>query len=350
MNLYPLKFKPIYKEKIWGGKKFKEYFHRKIPAENTGESWEIAAHKNSISTVSNGPLAGKKLDNLISNWPGRMIGKEQKTMDSFPLLIKLLDASDKLSIQVHPHNNYAKLVSGESGKSEMWYILSAEPKAKLIYGFKKGTTCRDIRKAINSGNLEKYLNEISVKPGDTFYIPAGTVHGIGKGILLAEIQENSDTTYRLYDWNRTDKRGNKRPLHINKALEVINFDFSKHDFKNLIYDHENYRQNYLAACSSFAVEKINIKKEFFLNTEGNKFYIILSLKGNGKIYYHKDIFNFSSGESIFLPASLGAMKITGDSTFLLIYIPEKKEKFINKLINRGFPGSEIKKLPGLLYW
>ncbi len=351
MNLYPLQFKAIYKEKIWGGTKLEKYFNRKIPSAKTGESWEIAAHKNGTSTVINGPLTGVNLDELIYKWPIKMTGSSKLKRDKFPLLIKLLDANKKLSVQVHPDNNYENLSKEESAKTEMWYIIAAEPGAQLIHGFKKGTNQNDIKKALANGNLEKLLNRISVKAGDIFFIPSGTVHGIEEGILLAEIQQSSDTTYRFYDWDRKDKNGHKRPLHIKKALAVTNLKYNKNiKCTPLTYNCTEYKRSYLAACSYFITEKINIKKEYSINTNGDKFYIILCLKGKGTLYHDKKSYSLSTGQTFYLPASLSHINIKGNNEFLLIYLPDSKEDFINNLLAQGFTESEINNLAGINIW
>ena len=191
MELYPLKFKPIYKEKIWGGNKLKTYFNRKLPTNKIGESWEVSTHKNGPSVVSNGPLTGQKLSSLLEKDSEKILGFKAKR---FPLLFKFLDVNQKLSVQVHPDDEYARKIENEPGKTEMWYVLAAEPGAKLVYGLKKRTTKNDLRRAIKNNNLKKHINEVKVNSGDIFFIPSGTVHSIKEGLLLAEIQQNSDTT------------------------------------------------------------------------------------------------------------------------------------------------------------
>ncbi|MFW6029589.1 MAG: type I phosphomannose isomerase catalytic subunit, partial [Halanaerobiales bacterium] len=260
MKFYPLKFIPIYKEKIWGGKNIQTFFHRTLTKNNIGESWEVAAHKNGESKISNGRYQGSGLKSLFKKYPKELLGQnfEDTDSDRFPLLVKILDANDKLSVQVHPDNQYAKKIENELGKTEMWYILDAKENAKLVYGVKDDTDKNSFAKAINEGNLENYLNEIVVSKGDVIFIPAGTVHAIEEGILLAEIQQNSDTTYRVYDWNRTDKDGQSRQLHVDKALDVINFDqdISNAKAKILRKQLEGYTRSFLAACPYFITEKI----------------------------------------------------------------------------------------------
>lgn len=350
MELYPLNFKPIYKEKIWGGNKLKTNFNRDLPNNSIGESWEIAAHSDDISTIKNGPLRGQRLTTIIEKNPKKMMGDNK--INNFPLLVKLLDASKNLSVQVHPDDQYALKKEGEAGKTEMWYILDAEPEAKLIYGLKPGTTKNDIAISTRNGKLEKYLNEVSVNTGDILFIPPGTIHATGEGILLAEIQQNSDTTYRVYDWNRKGKNGKPRPLHIDQALKVINFNNKPVTAKSkaLTCKYRDYNRRFLAACPYFITEKIEIKNEFNIKTDKNKFNILLPLSGEGILYHQQKKYSMKAGETLFIPAALKEIKIEGNINLLRIYIPENKHTVLNKLRNLGFQNRDINNLAGLKNW
>lgn len=350
MFFYPLKFKPIYKEKIWGGTKLKDVFKRKLPANKIGESWEIAAHPNGNSVVINGPLKGEALSTLIEKYP-EILGKERHLLKTsqFPLLVKILDASDKLSVQVHPDNKYASKYEGEYGKTEMWYIIDAEPGAKLIYGLKPGTTKTMLAQSINEGNIEEFLNEVEVKKGDVFFIPSGTIHAIKEGILLAEIQQNSDSTYRVYDWNRKDQKGKSRPLHVKKALNVIKFDTEYSKPKSLKVKNNNYNRTILTICPYFAIEKIKAIKKYKLKTN-NTFFIILPLKGNGKLHHRTEIYTLEPGETTLIPANIKEINITGNLEFLLVYLPGKKKEVLSKLQHLGFSLEEIENLAGIKDW
>jgi len=227
-DLYPLFFTPVLKHYPWGGRNL-EKLGRNLPeGKRVAESWEIAAHADGMSVVKNGAYTGKTLPELITILGVDLVGRNnQWALDRgiFPLMVKLLDAEERLSIQVHPDDDYARIHEGQSelGKAEMWVILSAKPGAQIIYGFSEETTSDAFRQAIRSGELEPFLNYYPVKAGDHICVPPGTLHAILEGIMLAEIQQNSNATYRVYDWNRTDADGNSRPLHIDQALEVINF-------------------------------------------------------------------------------------------------------------------------------
>ena len=226
-SLYPLTFAPVFKDYIWGGRNLTR-FRKKLPRGITAESWEIAGHKNGTTRVDNGRYAGKLLTEIQDELGLNLIGTDcawAYQRGKFPLLVKLLDANQPLSVQVHPDDQYAlKHEGNELGKTEMWVVLHAEPGAELILGVKAGTTKHAFGQAILDGRLERYLHSIPVKTGDHVCVPAGSVHAIMDGLIIAEIQQNSDTTYRVYDWNRVGVDGKPRPLHIDQALEVINFE------------------------------------------------------------------------------------------------------------------------------
>ncbi|MTI60025.1 MAG: class I mannose-6-phosphate isomerase [Firmicutes bacterium] len=353
MSLYPLLFNPVYKEKIWGGNKIRDFFDRDITGGRVGESWEIAAHEKGMSIIANGEFAGEPFQGLLNKYPVQLLGKRVSYQegDSFPLLVKLLDANDKLSVQVHPDDNYARENEGEQGKTEMWYIINAEPAAKLIYGVKPGISREDFSQAIEKGTLEKYLCEIEVKTGDFFFIPSGTLHAIEEGILLAEIQQNSDTTYRVYDWNRKGQDGKQRDLHIKKALDVI--DFAVNPFSNttkpLLVENQNYSKRYLAICPYFAVEKYDVQKKFTLNPAGKSFYILMNITGKGEIEYDNNSFEFDRGMTYFIPASLKNLTISGQLEAIVSYIPPSKEDIITALLQEGFSREELARLAGFNY-
>lgn len=226
-NLYPMTFTPVLKDYIWGGRHL-EALGRELPPGIIAESWEIAAHEDGTAVVNNGRFAGKLLTEVQAELGLDLIGKKcawAQERGKFPLLVKLLDANRPLSVQVHPDDAYAQAHEGnELGKTEMWVVLHAEPGAELILGVTKGTTPELFRQGIENGRLEPYLHRIPVKKGDHICVPAGSLHAIMSGLLIAEIQQNSNTTYRVYDWNRLGADGQPRPLHIDKALDVINFD------------------------------------------------------------------------------------------------------------------------------
>ena len=257
-GLYPLKFIPQYKERIWGGDNLKKILGKDVPADmaRCGESWEISSVEDSVSEVANGYLAGNTLEELIEVYMGDLVGDSiyEKFGVEFPLLIKLIDAQDVLSIQVHPDDEYAEKNHHAYGKTEMWYVISAEENSEIITGFKKDVTREEYLQSLSNGNLKKLLNVEKAKVGDVYYIPAGRVHAIGKGVLLAEIQQTSDITYRIYDWDRVDSNGKPRELHNDLALDVIDFKevtnakWTKPDTVNKTAE--------LASCPYFTVTRL----------------------------------------------------------------------------------------------
>lgn len=225
--LYPLKFDTIFKEKIWGGTKIKDILGKDFsPLNNCGETWEISGVEGNLSKVSEGPLKGKTIPEITEIFKEDLVGKKvyQQFGNSFPLLIKFIDAAADLSIQVHPNDKLAKQRHNSLGKTEMWYVFQADKNAKLISGFNRKTSKEEYLEYLNSGRLMELLNEESVDAGDTFYLPAGRVHTIGKGLLLAEIQQSSDITYRIYDFDREDSEGNKRELHTDEAIDALDYN------------------------------------------------------------------------------------------------------------------------------
>ena len=366
--MYPLKFKPIYKEKIWGGRNIGRKFARKLPAGSIGESWEISCHGDDISEVANGSYAGLSLKELISRHSKDILGQDYDQAptpdadsnsnadtapgDIFPLLVKIIDARDNLSVQVHPDDAYAaENEDGASGKTELWYILNAEPGARIIYGLSDDIGREEFIEAVEASRIQETLNEVPVKTGDYFYMPAGTVHAICEGVMLAEIQQTSDLTYRIYDWDRVDADGNSRELHIEKAIDAIDFtrkhqpaqSYSaqgklaqgktaqsnstqdkltqlKADQSNLLINNPEHQVRHLTSSNFFNVELVNIFRRYAGNTKGRRFYIYMNLGSQVRINYNEGSLRIAKGESFLIPAALGHYEIVGQSRLLKAFI------------------------------
>lgn len=311
-----VKLKPAYKDYIWGGNKLKEEYNKKYDGNSLAESWELSCHVDGSSIIAEGEYEGKTLNEYIE-WEGKKkLGRNCAKFKDFPILIKFIDAKDNLSIQVHPDDEYAQQNEGQYGKTEMWYIVSCEEGAYLYYGFKEEIDKQELAKRIQENTLLEVLNKVPVKKGDVFFIEAGTIHAIGKGIVVAEIQQNSNITYRVYDYGRVNEDGKQRNLNIEKALEVTN--------TNPIFRSESFAPH-LGVCKYFTVDKLVLDGKFMEKVSGkvneDSFLHILVLEGTGKIQNHHQSVNFSKGDSIFVTASTGEYEIIGKCEVLLTTIP-----------------------------
>lgn len=307
-SLYPLKFAPIYKEYIWGGTKLRDKLNKKIPSSinKCAESWEISSINENLSVVTNGFLAGNNIQELIEVYMGDIVGDKvyNKFGDEFPLLIKLIDASDTLSIQVHPNNEVARERHHAFGKTEMWYIIDSEPNSEIIVGFNKTVSSAAYQNHLESNTLKEILNFEKAQSDDIFYIPAGRIHAIGKGIMLAEIQQTSDITYRIHDWNRVDKNGKPRELHTELAQDVI--DFKKHEtYKSVKKDIMNNDVE-LVKSEFFTINRLSFNKN--LDRDYNlidSFVVLLCIDGDCVINFGDGQKEFlSKGETTLIPADL----------------------------------------------
>ena len=300
-----LKFDPILKEKIWGGQKLYNLFQKNTPANqkstNIGESWEISTISKNISIISEGIHKGKKLTEIIEQYGEQLLGSKviKRYGKQLPLLIKYIDAADDLSIQVHPPDDYAKKHHQSTGKNEMWYILAADKGAYIINGFRKNVTIQEYQQALNNKTLKDLLNIQYVKEGDVFFIPTGRVHTIGKGILLAEIQQSSDITYRIYDWNRVNS--NNRALHTKHALKVMDFKATKKVKTNYKIMDDSYTD--IVLCHYFLTRLISFNGNFVLQHPNDSFYIYMCVKGQVGFELNDKNYQLSMGESILVPAN-----------------------------------------------
>jgi mannose-6-phosphate isomerase len=330
-NIYPVTFTPVFRDYIWGGRNL-EKLGRTLPPGIVAESWEISGHPSSPTRVANGPLAGKTLPDVLDLLGEDLVGRHSRAMlarGKFPLLIKLLDANQPLSVQVHPNDEYANThEQGELGKTEMWYILQAEPDAHLIYGLKPGLTRESFRQALEAGQLESCLHRLPVKTGDAVFIPAGSVHAIMEGIVLAEIQQNSDTTYRVYDWNRLGTDGKPRPLHLDKALQVINFEQVEpgRAIPQLLEGEDGLRRELLVSCPYFKVERVAFERagaSFQGRNDGRTFEIWGMLSGWGRVTWAGEPLELAAVRFTLLPAALGEFEIKADAPAVMLrtYVP-----------------------------
>ncbi len=315
MQLYPLKFKPIYKKRIWGGQKLRDFFGKDIPAgEKIGESWELADLPEDKSVIANGELAGQTLSDAIAKYPAEIMGDENFS-GPFPLLIKFLDAEDILSVQVHPDPATCKRMGKGDPKTECWYIISAVRGAAIYKGLKKGVGREEFAKAIKRGDVAQVLAEVPVEAGQCHFLPAGTAHSIGAGLLIAEIQTPSDTTYRVFDFNRVDDTGKARQLHIEEALESIHFDSSGDNLSVTTLGR-------LVDCEYFKIDKGHQAKDCETLLSRGEVKCLIILTGFGRILGTDGAFvEFKAGDCLLVPAAYeGAIQFAADTHYLTVTI------------------------------
>ncbi len=315
MQMYPLKFGPIYKQRIWGGQKLREFFGKDIPAdEKIGESWELADLPEDKSIIANGELAGQSLASAIEKYPKEITG-DANFSGPFPLLIKFLNAEDILSVQVHPDEEACLRMGTGNPKTECWYIVSAGQNSIIYKGLKQGVTKQQFAEAIKDGTVEQMLEKVPVKAGECHFLPAGTTHAIGAGLLIAEIQMPSDTTYRVFDWNRVDESGKGRELHIDQALESIGFDASGDNLSVTTAGR-------LADCKYFKIDKGHQTKGCQVLLSPGKMKTLVILSGFGVIRRDNGIsVEFKAGDTLLVPAAYeGVMHFVDEAEYLVVTI------------------------------
>ena len=323
--LYPLKFKPIFKDKIWGGQKIKSVLgmdYGELP--NCGEVWLLSGIEGYQSLVSNGFLAGNELNELVEIYMGELVGEKifEKYSNVFPLLIKIINSNDWLSIQVHPDDELARKRKLGQGKSEMWYLLDADPDAELISGFNQDVELDTYKNHLDNNTIKDVLNTVEVKKGDVFYIPAGRVHALGPGCLLAEIQQTSDITYRIYDWDRIDASGMKRELHTEEALDAIDFSRTK-DCKTQ-YKCELNKTSFLVDSTHFITRLVYADKAVLKNiNELDSFVVYMLVEGECILKFEDGELGMKMGETVLVPASIGNLLIE----------PKEKSKLLEVFID-----------------
>lgn len=319
MKLYPLQFNPILKERIWGGTKLNTVLNKPITSSITGESWEISTVENDISVISNGEFKGKNLNEIIDLYPEQVLGTfvYQKFGKQFPLLFKYLDAREDLSIQVHPNDELAKKRHNSFGKTEMWYVMQADVDARLIVGFKEKSSKEEYLKSLKNKTLLNILDTKKVKKGDVFFLATGTVHAIGAGTLIAEIQQTSDITYRLYDFDRKDAQGNLRELHVDLAVDAINYDTSETQKK---YSKLENSANKVVECEYFSTNVIPLNGTIVLPANTKTFRVYMCAEGNFDLKLNDIVYEYQIGDTILIPAFVKEFEIVGKATILEIYI------------------------------
>lgn len=327
----PFLLKPAGKDYLWGGSRLREEFSKEIRMTPLAETWECSTHPDGLSVVAGGEHEGRFLKDVLMEHPEYMgehpLMAEAARSGELPILIKFIDAKKNLSVQVHPDDEYAReKENGSLGKTEMWYVMDAAKDAELIYGFYRDMDKDTLQKSLEEGSVEKHLQKVKIKKDDVFFIEAGTVHAIGAGALIAEIQENSNLTYRLYDYNRVDKNGQKRELHIDKALDVVNLKGSAEPRQpmRVLHYQRGCASEFLCRCKYFHVERFLLNTERCrtmadFRTDTNSFHVLLCLEGCGVIMGEEMVpMNFFKGDCIFVPAASVPIKIHGKAQLLNI--------------------------------
>lgn len=319
MKFYPLQFEPIFKERIWGGVKLKTILNKPITSNITGESWELSTVKGDVSVVVNGEWKGKSLTEIINEFPDEIVGTEVHARfgKQFPLLFKYLDASEDLSIQVHPNDALAKKRHNSFGKTEMWYVMQADNNARIIVGFKEDSDAAEYLENLKNKTLLSILDSVKVQLGDVFFLETGTVHAIGAGLVVAEIQQTSDITYRIYDFDRADIHGNTRELHVDLAMDAINY--------NKVQTKKEYTKNVnesneIVDCPYFTTNFIPLDGEISVSKSGESFTVYMCLGGSFEIENNNSKLHYIKGDTVLIPAAMKKFILNGKASILEIYI------------------------------
>jgi mannose-6-phosphate isomerase len=319
MKLYPLTFKPIIKERIWGGSKLNTFLNKEVSIKNAGESWELSSVPNDVSIVANGALSGKNLNEVIALNPEALLGKDvvEKFGTEFPLLFKFLDANKDLSVQLHPNDELAKVRHNSFGKTEMWYVVQADKDARIIAGFKENSSKEEYLAHLENKSIVSLLNEIPVKEGDVFLLETGTIHAIGSGVVIAEIQQTSDITYRIYDWDRVDVDGNSRELHTELALDAINYNIVNAEIDYTLKSNE---RNTCVKNTYFTTNVISLVSNFKWKKCKESFTVLMCTEGFFSIHFYNEVFHYKKGDTVLIPAQIEFFNIQGSATVLEISI------------------------------
>lgn len=310
MKRYPLKLSYIAKTALWGGNNLSERFNKNSDFDKISETWELSVRDDAQSVILSGEASGKTLREYFDEVGYDAVAPDFKVGDRFPLLIKFIDANDRLSLQVHPDDSYASQVENDSGKTEMWYIVSAKEDSSIIYGLGEGVSEADFADRIRDGKTADAVATIPVKAGESYFIPSGMVHAIGEGIIIAEIQQNSDLTYRVYDYDRVGADGKKRELHVEKAIAVTK-GFTQKQIDDICYSKGAKKDGVLADCEYFKVERLCIDGKAKRLVDGESFESILVLEGEGAIIFNGEEYAITQGDSWYLPAGMGEYELVG---------------------------------------
>jgi len=318
-KFYPLQFEPILKERIWGGEKLNTILNKPIVSKITGESWELSTVEGDVSVVSNGDFKGRSLMDLIDEMPNEILGTEvyERFGKQFPLLFKYLDAREDLSIQVHPNDKLAKERHNSFGKTEMWYVMQADTDSRIIVGFKEDSSKEEYVKHLNDKTLVSILDDVKAKSGDVFFLETGTVHAIGAGLVVAEIQQTSDITYRLYDFDRKDAQGNTRELHVDLALDAINYNRVETQKK---YDTKADTSNLVVDCPYFTTNFIPLENKVEVAKSGTSFTVYMCIEGSFEIEFNDFKQTYKKGDTVLVPAEINTFILNGKASILEIYI------------------------------
>ena len=319
----PFLLRPAVKDYLWGGRRLSDEYGKDIPQTPLAETWECSTHPDGISTVASGPYAGRLLSEVLADHP-EYLGTHPKTRGELPIIVKLIDAREDLSVQVHPDDDYAREHErGQRGKTEMWYVLDAAKDAYLYYGLLHDTSRQTLRRSITSGTITKYLQRVKIKQDDVFYLEPGTIHALGAGALVAEVQESSNLTYRLYDYGRVDKAGNRRPLHIEKALAVAELKGQAAPTQpmRVLQYRRGCASELLCRCRYFEVHRLLINTErcrqlIEYRADSASFRVLLCTSGCGSVFFADEALRFFKGDCLFVPADSVLMRLHGKAQFL----------------------------------
>ena len=319
MKFYPITFSPILKDRIWGGTKLNSYLNKNIESQTTGESWEISTVPGDISVVNSGILKGKNINEIIDLYPEEILGKSVIAQfgKQFPLLFKFIDAKEDLSIQLHPNDELAKERHNSFGKTEMWYVMQADADARLVVGFKKNSNQKEYLEKLENNDLISLLNEYPVNQGDVFFLETGTIHAIGAGVVVAEIQQTSDITYRLYDWDRVDANGKGRELHTELALDAINFNTTN---SKMDYSEVPNESSHIVNCPYFNTNIIALQDNYIWKKSKESFTVFMCTNGQFEVIINGEIMQYQMGDTILIPAIIDSFTLKGKATLLEISI------------------------------